>query len=218
MQPPMWPCVQVKWVYCWHALAAYWAGVHSSMSKYDPRTLYPQPAPGVLEVDPSMAWSCQVASEHCSCPNLKGLYRLGMEFVMFVPAWVCWCTPQGLQLDMALVELPPLEGASAHTALRLHSCSLWLSQLCERLQRWGRVFWEYPGWPASCLSHQQLHCDRLRLLSGNLDNQMTGMPFVCEPLHHIQVLAPGQGWLIPDPYEGKRHIIPQIYPATVLAK
>ena len=62
---------QVKWVYCWHALAAYWAGVHSSMSKYDPRTLYPQPAAGVLEVDPSMAWSCQVLHHPPLC-TFKG--------------------------------------------------------------------------------------------------------------------------------------------------
>ena len=52
--------MQVKYVYCWHALAAYWAGVHSSLARWSPRTLYPAASPGVLEVDPSMSWSSQV--------------------------------------------------------------------------------------------------------------------------------------------------------------
>ena len=78
-------------MYCWHALAAYWAGVHSSMSKYDPRTLYPQPAPGVLEVDPSMAWSCQVPQHPppCTFEGLRGPVYPGGVSSMLLHLLVC---------------------------------------------------------------------------------------------------------------------------------
>ena len=53
----------LRYVYAWHALHAYWNGVSPTepgTRKYRAQILSPRPTPGVLEVDPSMAWSAAV--------------------------------------------------------------------------------------------------------------------------------------------------------------
>ncbi|KAJ9514794.1 hypothetical protein QJQ45_028464, partial [Haematococcus lacustris] len=50
----------VQYVYCWHGLPAYWAGVMPDapeVAKFGAHILYAQPTPGVLEIEPSMAWN-----------------------------------------------------------------------------------------------------------------------------------------------------------------
>lgn len=50
----------IKFIYCWHGLPAYWAGVMPNalpMAELNARILYAKPTPGVLEVEPSMAWN-----------------------------------------------------------------------------------------------------------------------------------------------------------------
>eukprot|EP00193_Tetraselmis_chui_P000478 CAMPEP_0177763786 /NCGR_PEP_ID=MMETSP0491_2-20121128/7051_1 /TAXON_ID=63592 /ORGANISM="Tetraselmis chuii, Strain PLY429" /LENGTH=1004 /DNA_ID=CAMNT_0019279905 /DNA_START=153 /DNA_END=3167 /DNA_ORIENTATION=- len=49
----------VQYVYCWHGLPGYWGGISPespSMQKFNPRVLPGKATPGVLEVEPSMAW------------------------------------------------------------------------------------------------------------------------------------------------------------------
>ncbi len=50
----------LKYVYCWHGLPAYWAGISPDapeMAPYGANVMYAQPTPGVLEIEPSMAWN-----------------------------------------------------------------------------------------------------------------------------------------------------------------
>ena len=53
----------LRYVYAWHALHAYWNGVSPTepgTKAYGAVIMQPQPTPGALEVDPSMAWSAAV--------------------------------------------------------------------------------------------------------------------------------------------------------------
>ncbi len=46
--------------YCWHGLPAYWAGVMPGAPALEPLSatiMFAEPTPGVLEVEPSMAWN-----------------------------------------------------------------------------------------------------------------------------------------------------------------
>jgi raffinose synthase len=50
----------LHYVYCWHGLPAYWAGVMPNapeVSKFGASIMYARPTPGVLEIEPSMAWN-----------------------------------------------------------------------------------------------------------------------------------------------------------------
>lgn len=50
----------MDYVYCWHGLPAYWSGVMPGapeMEQYHPTLMYGDATPGVLEVEPSMAWN-----------------------------------------------------------------------------------------------------------------------------------------------------------------
>ncbi len=50
----------VEYVLCWHGLSVYWAGVlpvAPEMQEYSPILMYAEATPGVLEVEPSMAWN-----------------------------------------------------------------------------------------------------------------------------------------------------------------
>jgi len=50
----------LQYVYCWHGLPAYWAGIMPDapeMSRHGATIMYAHPTPGVLEVEPSMAWN-----------------------------------------------------------------------------------------------------------------------------------------------------------------
>jgi len=55
--------LDVAYVYLWHGLSAYWSGVSHEkpdMAKYNPRLLKAKPTPGMLEVEPSLAWNPSV--------------------------------------------------------------------------------------------------------------------------------------------------------------
>eukprot|EP00798_Chlamydomonas_sp_ICE-L_P012937 gene12937-5975_t len=50
----------LKYVYCWHGLPGYWAGLSPSspeMEKYGAAVMYAKPTAGVREVEPAMAWN-----------------------------------------------------------------------------------------------------------------------------------------------------------------
>ena len=53
----------VAYVYLWHGMSAYWSGIsheEPDMAKYHPRVLKAKPTPGILEVEPSLAWNPSV--------------------------------------------------------------------------------------------------------------------------------------------------------------
>eukprot|EP00887_Chlorella_sp_A99_P005608 scaffold1.g5608.t1 len=53
----------VQYVYCWHGLAAYWSGVSPDApgtAAYEPRIMFANPTPGLLELEPSMCWNPSV--------------------------------------------------------------------------------------------------------------------------------------------------------------
>uniref|UniRef100_A0A7R9V2S5 Alpha-galactosidase n=1 Tax=Chlamydomonas euryale TaxID=1486919 RepID=A0A7R9V2S5_9CHLO len=50
----------LTYVYCWHGLPAYWGGVMPNvpeLSELNTSLVFPEPTPGLLEVEPSMAWN-----------------------------------------------------------------------------------------------------------------------------------------------------------------
>lgn len=64
-------------MYCWHALAAYWAGVShqaAAMQRYKPALQWPEPDAGILEVDPSLAWSSKVLGGVSIAKDSHGLH------------------------------------------------------------------------------------------------------------------------------------------------
>ena len=63
--------------------------VHSSMANYELRTLYPIANAGVLEVDPSMAWSSQVSLYGLSHNAVRCLACLHTCCAQLVPARAC---------------------------------------------------------------------------------------------------------------------------------
>jgi raffinose synthase len=75
----------LDFVYCWHGLPAYWAGVmpgSPELEQHRPTLMFAQPTPGVLEVEPSMAWNPAV---------LAGVWegRL-VDGGMLGSEWRCW--------------------------------------------------------------------------------------------------------------------------------
>lgn len=55
--------LEVRFVYCWHGLSAYWSGVHPDApgtKKYGARIVYARPPASLKEVEPSMAWNPSV--------------------------------------------------------------------------------------------------------------------------------------------------------------
>lgn len=69
----------VKFIYCWHGLPAYWAGVMPNalpMAQLDARILYAKPTPGVLEVEPSMAWNPAVLGGIGVVQDPRKLYNM----------------------------------------------------------------------------------------------------------------------------------------------
>ena len=69
---------ELAYVYCWHALAAYWAGISLQappMAAYEPVLHWPKPDPGILEVDPSLAWSSKVLGGVGIARDVQTLHR-----------------------------------------------------------------------------------------------------------------------------------------------
>lgn len=55
----------VKYVYAWHAMGGFWGGIGANdpeMKKYSSTLIHPTPTPGILEVDPAVAWQQPVLS------------------------------------------------------------------------------------------------------------------------------------------------------------
>ena len=68
---------ELAYVYCWHALAAYWAGISPqapAMQQYEPVLHWPVPDPGILEVDPSLAWSSKVLGGVAVAKDVQALH------------------------------------------------------------------------------------------------------------------------------------------------
>ena len=68
----------ITYVYCWHALAAYWAGISPrapAMAAYEPVLHWPVPPTGILEVDPSLAWSSKVLGGVALARDVQALHR-----------------------------------------------------------------------------------------------------------------------------------------------
>ena len=75
--PPLPPArsFSLDYIYCWHGLPAYWAGVMPGASELEPMSatiMYAEPTPGVLEVEPSMAWNPAVLAGGCRGGVLEG--------------------------------------------------------------------------------------------------------------------------------------------------
>lgn len=55
----------LQYVYAWHAMAGFWGGLgleDPEMAKYKPELVLPSPTPGMLAVDPAVAWVQPVLS------------------------------------------------------------------------------------------------------------------------------------------------------------
>lgn len=68
----------LKYVYCWHGLPAYWAGVMPGapeMAAHAPRLVAAKPTPGVLEIEPSMAWNPAILAGLGAVDDPTALYR-----------------------------------------------------------------------------------------------------------------------------------------------
>ena len=69
---------ELTYVYAWHALAAYWAGINPqapAMAPYEPLLHWPRPSEGILEVDPAMAWSSKVLGGVGLARDVQALHR-----------------------------------------------------------------------------------------------------------------------------------------------
>eukprot|EP00210_Caulerpa_lentillifera_P006619 g6324.t1 len=68
----------VRYVYLWHGLSAYWSGVSNEgpeVAKYQSQIFKAKPTPGVLEVEPSLAWNPSVVAGVGVVENPDALYR-----------------------------------------------------------------------------------------------------------------------------------------------
>ncbi|GAX76619.1 hypothetical protein CEUSTIGMA_g4065.t1 [Chlamydomonas eustigma] len=68
----------LDYIYCWHGLPAYWAGVMPGAPDLEPLSatiMYAEPTPGVLEVEPSMGWNPAVLAGVGVLPDPGSLYN-----------------------------------------------------------------------------------------------------------------------------------------------
>ncbi|GAB4819326.1 hypothetical protein N2152v2_006372 [Parachlorella kessleri] len=86
----------VRYIYCWHALMGFWAGVapdSQHTAKYQPRLVYPKPTPSILEVDPSYAWVQSVLAGVGLVANPAPLHR-------DMHAYLKECGVDGVKVDV----------------------------------------------------------------------------------------------------------------------
>ncbi|KAL0042463.1 hypothetical protein WJX79_000575 [Trebouxia sp. C0005] len=67
----------LDFVYCWHALHAYWSGVSPSavgVQAYGSQITFPIPTPGIMELEPSTLWNPQVVAGIGAVPDPTKLH------------------------------------------------------------------------------------------------------------------------------------------------
>jgi raffinose synthase len=70
--------LDVRYVYCWHGLSAYWSGVSPeapAMARYAPQMVYARPPPGLREIEPSMLWNPSVLGGVGAVLDPSGLFH-----------------------------------------------------------------------------------------------------------------------------------------------
>ena len=70
--------LNVRFVYCWHGLSAYWCGVSpeaTSMQRYQPRLVFAKPPASLREIEPSMLWNPSVIGGIGAVFNPKDLFN-----------------------------------------------------------------------------------------------------------------------------------------------
>lgn len=68
----------VRYVFAWHAAQGFWGGVGGGdpeVARYCPRMVLPTPTPGILEIDPSVAWNPPVLAGLSFPPDPSALHR-----------------------------------------------------------------------------------------------------------------------------------------------
>ncbi|CAL8470414.1 g9956 [Coccomyxa elongata] len=68
----------LRYIYCWHGLSCYWSGVspyEKELEKYKARLVFSEPTPGLVEIEPSMAWNPSVISGVGIVENAHHIYN-----------------------------------------------------------------------------------------------------------------------------------------------
>lgn len=74
----------VQYIYCWHGLPAYWSGVmpeEPGVAKYNAKIVYAKPPPGLLEIEPSLAWNPAVLCGMGVVDTVEDLYNDMHEYL-----------------------------------------------------------------------------------------------------------------------------------------
>ncbi|KAI3436643.1 hypothetical protein D9Q98_006059 [Chlorella vulgaris] len=111
----------VQYVYCWHAMQGFWGGLGLQdplMAKYQPKLVMPQPTPGMLAADPSVAWT-QPTVSGVGLPSDPTALHEDMH------AYLAGCGVDGVKVDVQgtlglLGSGPGLAGGAA-TAAAYHA-------------------------------------------------------------------------------------------------
>ncbi|EIE27114.1 raffinose synthase [Coccomyxa subellipsoidea C-169] len=67
----------LRYIYCWHGLSCYWSGVspyEEDVANYNARLVFSEPTPGLVEIEPSMAWNPSVISGVGVVDNVRDIY------------------------------------------------------------------------------------------------------------------------------------------------
>ncbi|PSC71477.1 raffinose synthase [Micractinium conductrix] len=86
----------VAYVYAWHAMMGFWGGVglqDEEMQRYKPELVMPTPTPGMLTVDPAVAWVQPVLSGVALPADPSALHR-------DMHAYLAGCGVDGVKVDV----------------------------------------------------------------------------------------------------------------------
>lgn len=107
----------VKLVYCWHAAGGFWGGISHEikddpdMAPYNARLIHPTPTPGILEIDPTVAW-VQPVLAGVSLPTDPSPLHQDMH------KYLASCSVDGLKVDVqSTIGLVGSGGAGGGPAL-----------------------------------------------------------------------------------------------------
>lgn len=111
--------LNVRFVYCWHGLSAYWCGVSpeaASMQRYLPRLVFAKPTASLREIEPSMNWNPSVIG------GIGAVYDPGALF-HDMHSYLASCGISGVKVDCqaGVGMVGSVTGGGPAIAARYHS-------------------------------------------------------------------------------------------------
>jgi len=109
----------IKYVYCWHGLPGYWGGISpesKTMERFKSQVVAAAVSPGVLEVEPAMAWAPSALAGIGVVQDFQGLYNA-------MHGYLADQGIDGVKVDcQAGVGLMPSPGGSAANSAEIQYC------------------------------------------------------------------------------------------------